>query len=409
MIYLQTSLGLITFIFLAFLLSENKKAIPWKLVVSAVLLQFVLGLVMLNLPILRDGLFIFNKIVLALDQATKDGASFVFGYIGGGNTPFEMKNPANNFIIAFQILPIIIVVSALSALLFHWGILQKIIGLFSLLLRKTLKIDGATGMGVASSIFLGIIESPLFIKPYLEKLSRSGLFTLITAGMATVAGTVMVLYSNILSASVPNAAAQILVASIMSAPAAIMFAQILIPGNEEVELENYDLPVNTKSAFEAIINGTNEGIQMVIGITGVLLVLFAFISLLNMGLGLLPFEKAITIQQLAGYIFIPFVWLMGIDSSEIMNAAQLMGIKLMLNEFVAYTQLGNLIVNEKSKLIMTYAMCGFANFGSLGILVGGLGTLMPSRKNEVVSLSLKSILAGTMATMFTGTIIGIIG
>lgn len=409
MIYLQTSLGLITFIFLAFLLSENKKAIPWKLVVSAVLLQFVLGLVMLNLPILRDGLFIFNKIVLALDQATKDGASFVFGYIGGGNTPFEMKNPANNFIIAFQILPIIIVVSALSALLFHWGILQKIIGLFSLLLRKTLKIDGATGMGVASSIFLGIIESPLFIKPYLEKLSRSGLFTLITAGMATVAGTVMVLYSNILSASVPNAAAQILVASIMSAPAAIMFAQILIPGNEEIELENYDLPVNTKSAFEAIINGTNEGIQMVIGITGVLLVLFASISLLNMGLGLLPFEKAITIQQLAGYIFIPFVWLMGIDSSEIMNAAQLMGIKLMLNEFVAYTQLGNLIVNEKSKLIMTYAMCGFANFGSLGILVGGLGTLMPSRKNEVVSLSLKSILAGTMATMFTGTIIGIIG
>ncbi len=409
MIYLQTSLGLITFIFLAFLLSENRKAIPWKLVASAVILQFILGLVMLNLPILRDGLFIFNKIVLALDQATKDGASFVFGYIGGGAPPFEMKNPANNFIIAFQILPIIIVVSALSALLFHWGVLQKIIGLFSLMLRKTLKIDGATGMGVASSIFLGIIESPLFIKPYLDKLSRSGLFTLITAGMATVAGTVMVLYSNILSSSVPNAAAQILVASIMSAPAAIMFAQILIPGSEEVELDNYDLPVNTKSSFEAIINGTNEVIQMVIGITGVLLVLFAFISLLNMGLALLPFEKAVTIQQIAGYLFVPFVWLMGIEPSEVMNAAQLMGIKLMLNEFVAYTQLGSLMTNEKSKLIMTYAMCGFANFGSLGILVGGLGTLMPERKNEVVALSLKSIVAGTMATMFTGTIIGIIG
>ena len=218
----------------------------------------------------------------------------------------------------------------------------------------------------------------------------------------------MVLYSTILSAAVPDAAAQILVASILSAPAAIMISQILIPPSDISLEEQPPLKKHTSSAFEAIINGTNEGIQMVIGITGILLVLFAFISLINMGLSTLPFAESFTIQQLAGYLFIPFVWLMGIDSSEVINAGQLMGTKLVLNEFVAYSQLGSMMVTNKAKVIMTYAMCGFANFGSLGILVGGLGSIMPERKDEIVRLSLKAVFAGTLATMFTGAVIGLI-
>lgn len=409
MSYLQAALGLVIFPVIAFMLSENKKKVSLKLIGAAIAMQFVLGLLFLHLPFIRNIAFGFNKIVLALDQASKDGASFIFGYIGGGPTPFELVNPANNFVLAFQVLPIIVVVSALSAVLFHFGILQMIIGAFAWVLRKTLKTDGATGVGVASSVFLGIIESPLLIKPYLKDLPRSSLFTLITAGMATVAGTVMVLYSSILNPIVPNAAAQILIASFMSAPAAIMMAQIMIPSDPGRESEPTPMISETKSAFEAIINGTNEGIQMVIGITGVLLVLFAFISLINMGLGLIPTEQTITIQQIVGYLFIPFVWLMGIDPSELINAGQLMGVKLMLNEFVAYTQMGGLLSLDKNKLIMTYAMCGFANFGSLGILIGGLGAIMPERKDEVVALALRSLVAGTLATMMTGSIIGIIG
>ncbi|MEZ4870669.1 MAG: nucleoside transporter C-terminal domain-containing protein [Bdellovibrionales bacterium] len=346
---IQASLGIVIFPLIAWLLSENRTLISWRLVVSALLMQFVFGLTLLNIPFIREVLFLFNDLVLTLDRASKDGASFVFGYLGGGDTPFTTVDPSKTFIIAFQVLPIIIVVSALSSLLFHWGILQKVIGSFSLLLRKTLKIDGVTGMGVASSIFLGIIESPIFIKPYLKNLSRSGLFTLITAGMATVAGTVMVLYSSILSSVVPNAAAQILVASLMSAPAAIMMAQMIIPSEGDSTESPIPLNTPTRSAFEAIINGANEGVQMCISIAGVLIVLFAFISLINMGLGVLPSDEPITIQNLAGYVFVPFVWLMGIDSTELFNAGQLMGTKLMLNEFVAYTQMGQMLTIEKIK------------------------------------------------------------
>lgn len=409
----QPIIGIVFFIMLTSLLSEQRDRIPWRIVAGAILLQVILLITLTKIPLISDGLFVFSHIVQGLESATKAGASFIFGYLGGGPVPFEMQSPQHNFIIAFQILPIIIVVSAISSLLFHWGILQKIILGFSWLLRKTLNTDGATGLGVASSIFLGIIESPIFVKPYLKTMSRSGLFSLITAGMATVAGTVMVLYSSILSGVIENAAGQILIASIISAPAAIMISQMIIPPDQKLinNINNVDVTLKSDkaSAFEAIIDGTNEGVSMVIGIIGILLVLFAFIAIINNSLGLLPFNEPITIQKIAGYLFYPFMWLMGIESTDLLQAGQLMGTKLMLNEFVAYSQMaGAPLSNPKSNVIMTYAMCGFANFGSLGILIGGLGTIVPERKNEIVSLSLKAIMAGTIATMLTGTIAGII-
>jgi CNT family concentrative nucleoside transporter len=404
---LQGVLGLVVFIGLAWLLSENKAKVRYKMILAALGLQFAIGFVLAKVPVINKSLMWLNKLVLTLDAATKAGTAFVFGYVGGGPAPFTVSDPSKSFIIAFQILPIILVVSALSSLLFHWGVLQKIIKFFAIILQRVLKTDAATGLGVASSIFMGIVESPLLIKPYLRDMSRSGLFSLITAGMATVAGTVMVLYSNILSNVIENAAGQILIASVMSAPAAIMIAQLMIPPSEEViEDDPIELKATTKNSFEAIINGTSEGVQMLISISAILIVLFAFIHLINSFLGLFG---AITIQKLAGYIFVPFVWLMGIESVDLMAAGQLMGTKVMVNELVAYFQMGSAgLTSMKSKLIMTYAMCGFANFGTLGILIGGMSTIVPERKNEIVSLAFKSIIAGTLATMITGTIIGLL-
>lgn len=411
MYYLQTSLGLIVFVAIAWSMSEDKNKVPWKVVVSAIILQIIIGILLLKIPFIREVLFLANKLVWIIDQATKDGTSFIFGYLGGGETPFKVVNPQNNFIIAFHVLPIVIIVSAISALLFHWGILQWIIKIFSWPLQKTLKLDGATGLGVASAIFLGMIESPLFIRPYLKKISYSGLFTLITAGMATIAGTVMVLYASVLNQVIEHAAAQLFVASVMSAPAAIMFAQIIVPPQTTKKnvQDIIKLPKQTKSSFEAIVNGTNEGVKMVIGIIGILIVLFAFISLINTFLALIPAENPLTIEKIAGKIFIPFCWLMGIPPQELSLTGELMGTKLLLNEFVAYMKLSQMTeLSQHSQLILTYAMCGFANFGSLGILVGGLGTIIPERKEEVLKLSLKGILAGTLSTMYTGIIIGLL-
>lgn len=406
----QGLLGIICFLFLAYLMSERKKAIRWKLVLMGLGLQFAFAIVLDKISFLREALFSLNYLVQALDTATKAGSSYVFGYLGGAEIPFTLNGVGTSFNIAFQILPIIVVVSALSSLLFYWGILGKVISGFSWLFQKTLKIDGATSLGVASSIFLGIIESPVLIKDYLPKLSRSGLFMLITAGMATVAGTVMVLYATTIGPVIDNAVAQILIASLMSAPAAIIISQIIMPSESEVlKVEKLQIKSESKSAFEALIDGTSDGVHMSIQVAGVLIVLFAMISLLNQALGLLPFGEDISVQKIAGYLFVPLTWLMGISNDELLKAGELMGTKLMLNEFVAYLQLGQGVLKDpRNNIIMTYAMCGFANFGSLGILTGGLGSIMPDRKTEIAALSFKAVIAGTLSTMMTGAIIGLL-
>ncbi|MAE73306.1 MAG: nucleoside:proton symporter [Bdellovibrionaceae bacterium] len=408
---IQAVAGIGFFTFLAFALSESRRHVKLRTVVTAIALQFAFGLILFHLPVVKDTLYLINGLVQALDQATKAGSGFVFGYLGGAELPYKEVRPGSSMVIAFQILPIIIVVSALSALLFYWGVLQKVIQLLSFVLQRTLKTSGLLAFIVSSSVFLGIIEAPLLVKPYLKSLTRSQMFLLIVSGMSTIAGTVMALYAGVLSPVMQDAAGQLFVASLMSAPASILFAHLIIPETtsvSETKLEKVESPY--KSGFEAMIAGANEGLQACLGIAAVLIILFASISLLNQGLALLPFE-GLRVESLVGRIFYPLVWLMGIPANEVPIAGDLMGTKLVLNEFVSYLSLSQVPQSQlsaESKHIMIYALCGFANFGSLGILVGGLGSLVPERKNEIVTLSLKGLIAGTLATMMTGAIVGII-
>lgn len=409
---LQSALGIIVFISICILISENKKSVNFKLIFGAVFLQFIFALIFLKFPAATLILGKLDGLVTVIDEATKFGSQFVLGYLAGGMTPFEITNPASNFIIATQILPIILTISAVVAVLYHYGIIQRIVFIVSKLLQKTLKIDGPTALGVASSIFLGIIESPIFVKPYLKEMNRSSFFTLITASMATVAGTVLVLYATVLKGTMENPIIHLLTASFMSAPAAVMFAKILIPSeevsfNESLRLEDF-LEEKTDSVFEAIINATSEAMTMIINIIGVLIVIFSLVALVNIGIGSIPGLSETRLENLAGYIFIPFVWLMGIPWEETFQAGQLMAMKTIMNEFVAYSQLGSFQLSEKTNLVLVYALCGFANFGSLGILVGGLIPIVPEKKRDILSLGTKSMLAGTMATMTTGAIINIL-
>jgi CNT family concentrative nucleoside transporter len=352
--------------------------------------------------------------VLSLEESTRAGTSMVFGYLGGGPLPFEEKFPGAAFILAFRGLPLVLVISALSALLFYWKILPLIVRGFSWGLEKTMRLGGAEGLGVSANIFVGMVEAPLFIRPYLAQMTRSELFTLMTSGMATIAGTVMVLYATILSRTIPEIMGHILTASIISVPAAVVISKIMVPETGTPTSGKIEIPQNASSAMDAITKGTVSGVQLLINIIAMLVVLVALVHLVNLILGLLPAMggKALTLQRVLGLFMAPVVWLMGIPWAEATTAGALMGTKTILNEFLAYLDLSNLpagTLGERSKLIITYAMCGFANPGSLGIMIGGLSTMAPDRRDEIVSLGFRSIIAGTLATSMTGAVVGLIG
>ncbi|MDM8546285.1 nucleoside transporter C-terminal domain-containing protein [Candidatus Venteria ishoeyi] len=408
----QSILGLLTFPLLAWALSENHRAVKLKTVAAGLLVQLILASVLLNLPFLQTVFSLLNDAVLALEAATRAGTSFIFGYVGGGETPFTTSAPHNSFILAFQALPLLLVVSALSALLFYWRILPWIVRGLSWGLQKTLNIGGALGLSTAANIFVGMTEAPLFIRPYLKELTRSELFTLMATGMATIAGTVLVVYANILRDVVPDIMGHLLIASVISAPAAIAIAQIIVPETKEPTAGALLPPQQAHSAMDAISKGTLDGIQLLINVIALLLVFVALVALINSLLALLPTinQEALTLQRILGWLMAPVVWLMGIPWSEAQAAGALMGVKTILNEFVAYlnmTQLPETALSERSRLIMAYALCGFANFGSLGIMIGGIGTMVPERRQEIVGLGLKSIIAGTLATCMTGALVGV--
>lgn len=410
---MQALLGLVLFPFIAWLFSEDRKNVNVRLVVGGILLQFLFAILLLYLPFLREVIASLGDVVLAIDKATKDGTQFLFGYLAGGDIPFKMKaGGGDTLLLAFQVLPIILVVSAISSVLYHFGILQRVVWGFSWLLKKFMRLDGPTGLAVSSSVFLGIIEAPLFVKPYLNKMPRSSLFTLMVASMATVAGTVMVLYASILEGMVENASGQILIASLMSAPAAVVIARLMIPGSSAHTPQTNDEILQkpqTESSFEALVNGTTDGLQMILNIVAMIIVLFSLVSLVNMGLGALIPGFDLTLEKLLGYLFWPFCWAMGIPIEDLSASAELMGVKIILNEFVSYSRMAQMEgLQEKTQLILTYAMCGFANLASLGILIGGLRPLMPDRKREVIDLSFRSLIAGILATLMTGSIMGII-
>ncbi|MFC1813708.1 NupC/NupG family nucleoside CNT transporter [Thermodesulfobacteriota bacterium] len=414
MMIAQSIAGLLFFAGVAWLISENKRQVRVTTVIAGIAIQLAVGFILLKLPVFRDFFITLNRLVLSLEESTAAGTSMVFGYLGGGDLPFSEKYPGASFILAFRALPLVLVISALSSLLFYWKILPVIVKAFSRALQKTMKLGGAEGLGVSANVFVGMVESPLFIRPYLKDMTRSELFTLMATGMATIAGTVMVLYASILSSVIPNVMGHILTASIISVPAAITVSKIMIPETGEVTSGELTSPKPAVSAMDAVTNGTIQGVQLLINIIAMLIVLVALVHLVNLILGLLPDlgGRSITLQRLLGLVMAPVVWLMGVPWQEAPTAGALMGTKTILNELLAYldmSRLANNALSPRSLLIMTYAMCGFANPGSLGIMIGGMGTMAPERRNEIVALGFRSIVAGTLATCMTGAVVGILG
>jgi CNT family concentrative nucleoside transporter len=410
---LQSTFGLCVLVLIAWALSENRRAaLSFRLIGAALGLQIGLALLLLQVQPARDALYSLNIVVDVLSRATRAGSSFVFGYVGGAEPPFAVSNPQNAYSLAFQALPLLLVMSALSALLWHWGVLQVIVRGISYALQRSLGIGGAVGLGAASNVFLGNIEAPLLIRPYLARLARAELFMLLTVGLATVAGTVMVLYATVLEPVVPGALGHILVASFISLPSSILVAHVMVPGETTTAGEAH-LAVEYSSSMDAIARGTEDGLKLYLGVIAMLLVMVALVALVNIVIAGLPTVNGapLTVERIFGWLFSPVVWLYGIPLAEAADAGALLGTKTILNEFIAYLNLAALpqdALSERSRLIMVYALCGFANLGSVGIQIAGVSAMIPERRAEVVELSLKSLVSGTIATGMTGAVVGLL-
>jgi CNT family concentrative nucleoside transporter len=410
----QAFIGIAALPAAAWAMSENRLRVNWRLVAIALVLQLAVAWVLLNWAPVRVLFLQLNGLIDALQRATREGTAFVFGYLGGGPPPFPSSDPAHEFVLAFQALPILLVVSALSALLFHLRILPAVVGAFAWILRRTLGVGGAVGVSAAANVFVGMVEAPLLIRPYLARLGRGELFMVMTCGMATIAGTVFVLYATILSPVIPDAAGQLLTASLMNVPAALLIAELMVPtGHNRTETADVEPPVRASSAMEAIAIGAADGALLLINVAAALIVLVALVSLVNQALVLLPDVGGgpLTLQRIFGWPLAPVTWALGVPWSEASLAGQLLATKVVLNELVAYSRLAALpadALSSHTRLILTYAFSGFANFGSLGILLGGMATLVPERRAEIASLGPRSIVAGTLATCLTGAVAGLL-
>jgi concentrative nucleoside transporter, CNT family len=412
---LQSALGVFVLIAVAWIISEDRRAVACKQAAIGLLVTSATAVILLKVPGVSRVFGAINDAVDAISAASRAGTSFVFGYLGGGQLPFELKVPGAEFVLALQALPIVLVMSVLTTLLFHWRILPPIVRGFSWLLERTLKVGGAVGLSTAANIFLGMVEAPLFIRPYLATLTRSELFIVMTGGMAGIAGTVLVIYATVLGPLIPDAAANLVIASVIGAPAAILVSLIMVPEKADKPASDAVLEVGkvASSTMDAIVRGTAAGLELLFNICAMLIVLVALVHLANAIIGVLPSVGGapITLQRLLGYVMAPVCWLMGIPWKGAVTAGALMGMKTILNEFIAYVELSKLpadALDPRSRLIMLYAMCGFANFGSLGIMIGGLATMAPERRDDIVSLGLKSIVSGTLSTCLIGAIVGVL-
>ena len=406
-------LGLAAILALAWCVSEDRRRIPLRTVIGGVVLQLALALLLLRFPPAARLFLALDEVVNALQKATDAGTSFVFGYLGGGPMPFEVTSPAASFILAFRALPLVLVIGALASLLFYWGILQRLVQGFAWLLRRSMGVGGALGLGAAVHIFVGMIEAPLLVRPYLATMSRGELFALMTCGMAGIAGTMMVIYATILGPVIPNALGFILIASVISTPAALAVAAIMIPFQAADESAQFVSDDPATGAMDAIVRGTSAGLQLLLNIIAMLLVLVALTSLLNLMLGVLPawHGEPVTLQRLLGLLFAPLMWLVGLPWSDAQVAGSLMGTKTVLNELVAYLNLAQLppgALSPRSQLMLTAALCGFANLGSVGIIIGGVGAMIPERRSEVAVLGLRSLVSGTAATCMSAAVVGIL-
>ena len=409
---LQSLLGIVVIVAACWALSENKKRFPWRLALGAIAMQALLVLALFGIPGSQIVLQAITGAVDGLTIAAGKGAQFVFGYLAGGTQPYVVGDEGALFTFAFNVLPMILVISALSALLWHWKILKWITHGFGVLFQKTMGLGGPSALAVAANLFLGMVESPIVIRAYLDRLTRSEVFLMMVVGLATVAGSTMVAYAAILSPVLENAAGHVLVASIVSAPAGVLLARIIIPETPGLggETADYGSALKYDSAIDAIVKGTADGLMVVLNISAVLIVFVALVALVNVMLGgFWLFDGPVTVERMLGWIFMPAAWLIGVEWSEAGRAGWLLGVKLTLTEFVAFIELGRIPVgdmSERTRTIMTYALCGFANIGSVGITVTGLSVLMPERREEVLGLIWKALFAGFLSTLMTGAIVG---
>ena len=422
MVTLQALFGLVVFIGIAVLFSEQRRMLNWQLLAAGLGLQFLVAFVMFRFELLQALLNALNQVVVAIADATETGSLFLFGYLGGDPSnvayPFSVDNPEATVILAFRILPLILIFTVLSAILWHFRILPLIVRGFSIVLRRAMGVSGAVGLSAAANIFIGMVESPALIRPYIKRLTRSELFVVMSCGMATIAGTVMVLYSVILGEVIDNALGHILTASVISAPAAIMLALIMVPATPKDSAkiaggDVVDISTDYHNVMDAIVRGTSDGLKLMVNVGAMLLVFIALVALFNSALLLVPYSSndPLTLQTILGWMFAPLVWLMGIPWQEAQLAGTLMGIKTALNELLAFLALVDLpaeSLSDKSTIIMTYALCGFANFGSLGIMIAGLTGMCSERTREIVALAPKSLISGTLATCMTGAIAGLL-
>jgi concentrative nucleoside transporter, CNT family len=415
MLQLQSAFGIVALLAIAWAFGENRGAVSLKQAAIGLVVTLLTAVILIKLPFVAHAFSVINDAVGAIAAASRAGTSFVFGYVGGGPLPFDLKAPGADFILAFQALPIVLVMSVLTTLLFYWRVLPPLVRGMAWLLERTLGVGGAVGLSTAANIFLGMVEAPLFIRPYLAQMTRSELFLVMTGGMAGIAGTVLVLYATLLAPLIPDAAAHFVIASVLGAPAAILVSLIMVPETNDQRTGGAldDPDVKVSSTMDAIVQGTSAGVELLINIIALLLVLVALVYLANAILGLLPDigGAKISLQRMLGYAMAPVCWLMGLPWSQAITAGSLMGTKTVLNELIAYVDLSKLApdaLDPRSKLIMLYAMCGFANFASLGIMIGGLGVMAPTRRDEINALGVKSIVSGTLTTCLMGAIVGVL-
>ncbi len=418
-------IGIISLLFLAFILSTNRRAISWRVVIIGLLMQIVIAIGVLRIDAVESVIEFISRLFVKVLDFTESGSVFLFGDL--------MNVETYGFIFAFQILPTIIFFSALTSLLFYWGIIQKVVYGLAWVLTKAMRISGAESLSAAGNIFLGQTESPLLIKEYLGKMNRSEMNLVMVGGMATIAGGVMAIYIGLLGGNDPESqmlfAKHLITASVMAAPGAVVAAKMLVPQTEPIESE---LKITREkigsNVLEAISNGTTQGLKLAVNVAAMLLVFLAFIAMLNfifLKVGawtnlnevIANFTDGqynfLSMQFVVGYVLSPLAWLLGVCPQDMTIVAQLLGEKTILNELIAYISLEEYIMagafaHEKSIVMATYILCGFANFASIGIQLGGIGSLAPGKRTMLSKLGVRALIGGTLASLLSATIVGII-
>jgi len=410
--FLQAVAGIAAFVGLGVLLSASRRRIDWRLVATAIVLQFVICVLLLRVPVAAAGLAAVGRGVDAVTDATRAGTTFLFGFLGGGEAPFAVAEPGALVTFAFRLLPIVIVMSALSALLWQWRVLPLVVRALAGLFERTLGTRGPAALAATAEIFAGPVESPLLVRPYLAAMTRYELLLLMTAGLATIAGSVMALYAAMLGPFFHEALGHLLTKSVMSVPASILFAHLLLPEDPRGQPVVAPPRLYTGS-MDALTRGTQDGLGVYLGVMAMLLVLVSLVALLNGIVGLLPAAGGapLSLERMAGWMFAPVAWCMGVPWSEAPAVGSLLGVKTVLNEFIAYAQFTQLppeTLDARSRLITIYALCGFANFGSIGIQLGGIGAMAPERRADLAALAMPALVAATLASCMTAAIAGLV-